>query len=183
MHISSNTFYRITNVALGTSFSLDVASPDKGAPTGLVDVTPTALFAGQVWQLLSFSQPGKGPFYVSSSMLGAQKKLDISMGEEEDTWIPYLKNLTMSHDQTWILSASNDTVPGSNATTYSFSPSMFRGSKALSVDGDSLKTSLEDVGGANQQWMLTPVMKINDASYSASALMVMATQVRYCSSI
>jgi hypothetical protein len=176
MHINSNIFYRITNVALGTSFSLDVANPEAGTPSGLVDITPSGLFSGQVWQFLNPSQSGKGPYYLSSSFLGPQKKLDVDVGEKAQ-YIPFLRNLTTAHDQTWIVTAHNDSSHGSNATTYSLAPQFLGGEKFLSVKNDTKQPFLDDAGGTNQHWMLTPVMQINDAAFSTSALWEMATQV------
>jgi len=176
MHINSNIFYRITNVALGTSFSLDVANSEGGGTSsGLVDIAPSGLFSGQVWQFLNPSQPGKGPYYLSTSFLGPEKKLDVGVGNKAQ-YVPQLMNLTTAHDQTWIVTAHNDTSIGINATTYSLAPHILGGSKFLSVKNDTKKLSLDDAGGTNQHWMLTPLMQINDAAFSTSALWAMATQ-------
>ena len=92
MAIDSNTFYRIANSVLGTGFSLDVANPAGSPPTGLVDITPSGLFSGQVWQFINPTQPNSGPYFLSSSFLGAGRKLDISIGVNH-TYIPFLKTL------------------------------------------------------------------------------------------
>jgi hypothetical protein len=154
MHINSNIFYRITNVALGKSLSLGVANTDGGTPSGLVDITPSGLFSGQVWQFLNPSQPGKGTYYLSSSFLGPQKKLDVSMSDEA-VYIPYLKNFTTEHDQTWVVTAHNENSTGINGTKYSLAPHFLGGSKALSVKNDTKQPFLDDVGRDNITALLT----------------------------
>jgi hypothetical protein len=175
MSLDSNTFYRITNSVLGTSFSLDVANPG-GNPTGLVDITPSGLVSGQVWQFINPTQPNKGPYFLSSSFLGAGKKLDISIAANH-TYIPFLKNFTASQDQTWRVNPHNDTLSGVNTTTYSLEPTYFNGSQALTANSTTKQPFLAVPGGGYQHWVLTPVMQINDASFSTSALWAMATQV------
>jgi len=175
MNIDSNTFYRITNSVIGSAFSLDVANTD-GPPTGEVDITPSGLISGQVWQFINPTQPNNGPYFLSSSSLGAAKKLDISTGANH-TYIPFLKNFTAIHDQTWIVKTHNDTVSGVNTTTYSIEPSSFNGTMALTANSTTKQPFLDVPGGGYQHWVLTPVMQINDASFSTSALWAMATQV------
>ncbi len=96
MHINSKSFYSITNVVLGTSFSLDAADPKGGSRSGLVDITPSGLSSGQTWQLLNPNQPDKGPYYLSSSIAGPHKKLDVGMSDKT-TCVPYVKK---SHNST-----------------------------------------------------------------------------------
>lgn len=175
MSFDPNTFYRITNSVLGNAFSLDVANSDA-TPTGLVDITPSGLFSGQVWQFINPTQPNKGPYFLSSSFLGASKKLDISISANH-TYIPFLKNFTTIHDQTWRVNPHNDTVSGVNTTTYSLEPTYFNGSQALTANSTTKQPFLDVPGGGFQHWVLTPVMPINDASFSTSALWALATQV------
>ncbi|KAN0092455.1 hypothetical protein V8E51_018302 [Hyaloscypha variabilis] len=174
MIIDSNTFYRITNSVLGSGFSLDVVNTD-GPPTGEVDITPSGLFSGQVWQFINPTEPDNGPYYLSSSFLGAEKKLDFSIGADH-TYIPLLKNFTATTDQTWIVKKHNDTVSGLNTTTYSIEPNYLNGTQALTANSTTKQPFLAVPGGGYQHWVLTPVMKINDASFSTSALWTMATQ-------
>jgi hypothetical protein len=176
MAIDSNTFYRITNSVLGTGFSLDVVNPAGSPPTGLVDITPSGLFSGQVWQFINPTKPNPGLYFLSSSFLGAEKKLDISVGANQ-TYIPFLKNFTAIRDQTWIVKPHNDTLSGVNTTTYSLEPTYFDGSKALTANSTTKQPFLDVPGGGFQHWVLTPVMQINDASFSTSALWAMATKV------
>ena len=175
MIIDSNTFYRITNSVLGSGFSLDVVNTD-GPPTGEVDITPSGLFSGQVWQFINPTEPDNGPYYLSSSFLGAEKKLDFSIGADH-TYIPLLKNFTATTDQTWIVKKHNDTVSGLNTTTYRIEPNYLNGTQALTANSTTKQPFLAVPGGGYQHWVLTPVMKINDASFSTSALWTMATQV------
>ena len=183
MHINPNIFYRITNVALGTSFSLDVENPKTVAPgvtAAYVDIAASGAFNGQVWQFLNPSVASKGPYYMASSFLGAQKKLDISIGSNH-SYIPMLKDLTMVYNQTWWLIPHNDT--SLNATTYSLAPLLFRGTKALSIDNNTMQPCLDVASGnaTNQRWVLTPVMQVNDPTFSTAAFLAMAVSLKFSS--
>jgi hypothetical protein len=175
MSIDSNTFYRITNSVLGNAFSLDVVNAGD-TPTGEVDIAPSGLFSGQVWQFINPTMPNKGPYFLSSSFLGATKKLDISVAANH-TYVPFIKSFNAKNDQTWIVKPHNDTLNGVNTTTYSLEPTYFNGSKALTANSTTKQPFLDVPGGGFQHWVLTPVLQINDASFSTSALWAMATQV------
>ena len=166
----SDLFYRITNAALGQSFSLDVFNPLGGA-NGEVNITPTGPFSGQSWQILSNSSTSNGEFYLSNAFTGARMKLDLSVANA--IYTPFLKNITTTYDQTWLISQVNN-------DTYSLAPSILGGSQALTISNDIKQPFLADIGGSNQQWQLTPLAKINDASFSLSALFPTSTTTMVC---
>jgi hypothetical protein len=164
-------FYRITNVAIGKSVSLDAANPSEGVPTGEIDINPSGPFTGQAWQVLSTTSIPAGTFLLSTKFLGARMKLDIAVNDFA-VYVPFLKNLTTAQDQTWIISQLGNS---SSNSTYSLSPHMLGGSIALTVNTTTKQPFLDTAGGANQQWALTPLAAINDASFSASALTAVTT--------
>jgi len=174
-----NVFYRITNLSLGSNFSIDVANTASEALIGTVDITPSGPFMGQIWQLLHLDGTGNSSAYLLSSFyLGAQKKLFLTVGEGA-IYIPFLTNFTNSpYDLSWIVSPSNLSTKFDNAI-FSITPSFLHGAQALSVNSVTKQPFLEATGGSsNQQWQFTPVQNINDPSFSAAALSALGTSVR-----
>ena len=167
----SNLFYRITNTALGNSYALD-ATIHAESSSGRVDITPTTPYSGQFWQILKANEIANGTFYLSSQLLGPRMKLDVAP-KKKSVWIPRLKNITTIYDQTWSISSTGN-------STYTLTPNRLKDNKLLGVNATTKRIWMEDGedgGEETQQWIMTPVMEINNASFSASALFATATAV------
>lgn len=179
-----NQYYRITNLALGGEFSLDVDNPQTTAPNGSLGLSVSGPYSGQIWQILESNDTGH--FFLSSSFLGPKLKMDAVINERGD-YAPQLRNFTTDYEQTWGLISH---VDASNKTTWTIMPDFIAGGTNLglawSVYNDTRRPFLAppipesqiDYGGRNQRWFVSlEGVTIDDPSYSSTHLPALATEV------
>lgn len=181
-----NQYYRLTNVALGGEFSLDVDNPQTTPPNGSLSMTADRQVSGQIWQILELNKTGR--YFLSSSFLGAKLKLDALINDRGD-FAPYLRNYTTEYEQTWELVPLVDTAH--NRTTWRIVPEFLAtGSSdglAFSVYNDtSMKPYLAPIVPENkidreaqiQQWLVSEEgVTIDDPTFSSTHLPALATEV------
>jgi hypothetical protein len=181
-----NEFYRLTNLALGGEFSLDVAVNAQDKPDGRLGMAPSGLYTGQIWQILE--NPEKpGHYWFACSYEGAKMKMDAVINDRGD-YAPFLKNYTTAYNQTWGLTNHTDTAK--NRTTWTIMPDWFGGvgnSMAMSVYNDTKQPYLTepgpnpDLGGGNvnQAWFITKEgVTIDDPTFSLTNMPALVTAVR-----
>lgn len=170
-----NAYYRLINLALGPSQSLDVYNP----PDGSVLFASTGPFQGQIWQLLRADTAGS--YFISSNFLGAKLKLDVLPNERGD-FVPYLRNFTTDYPQTWTLSPHADALAG-NETTWTMSPDFIGsgdGQQVFGVYNDTLGPVLAPYAADDtyQRWSLVAEgLPIDDPTFSSTHLPALATEV------
>lgn len=181
-----NEYYRLTNLALGGEFSLDVDA-SKEVPDGKLGMAPSGLYTGQIYQILE-NADDPGHYWFASSWLGAKKKMDAVINDRGD-YAPFLRNFTTDYNQTWGLTQHNDTA--NNRTTWTIMPDWFGGvgsSLALSVYNDTKQPYLATPGpnpdlghgDVNQAWFISKEgLTIDDPTFSATNLPALATAVRF----
>lgn len=183
-----NQYYRLTNLALGGEFSLDVDNPQTTPPNGSTSLSISEPASGQIWQILGLN--GTQPrCLISSSFLGAKLKLDAIINQRGD-YAPHLRNYTTEYEQTWTLIPNTDSA--SNRTTWTIAPDFLapganRG-LALSVYNDSTRKpflapiipdSQAEQGVRYQRWLVSEDgVTIDDPTYSSTHLPALATEVR-----
>ncbi|KAI3394351.1 hypothetical protein diail_2861 [Diaporthe ilicicola] len=178
-----NEYYRLTNLALGGEFSLDVDGT-KDYPDGKMVMAASGLYTGQIYQILE-NTDAPGHYFFASSWLGAKEKMDAVINDRGD-YAPFLRNFTTDYNQTWGLTPHVDVTK--NRTTWTIMPSWFAGggamSKVMSVYNDTKQPYLATPGpnpdlghgDVNQAWFITKEgMTIDDPTYSRTALASLAT--------
>lgn len=181
-----NEYYRITNVALGGAFSLDVVNPPIGSPDGSLVMNPSGPYSGQLFQILEQAD-APGHFLLSGAFLGAKYKLDAIPNSNGD-FAPHLRSFTLDYTQTWLLTPH---VNEENRTSWTLMPDFISlgSNQSISiVDLDSdgpapvlapmvPDADLNNRTGMGQQWFLTAEgMNIDDPSFSSTHLPVLATE-------
>lgn len=180
-----NEYYRLTNLALGGEFSLDVDA-SKEIPDGKMGMAPSGLYTGQIYQILE-NPDDPGHYWFASSWLGAKKKMDAVINDKGD-YAPFLRNFTTDYNQTWGL--TNHTDVTLNRTTWTIMPDWFGGvgsSLVMSVYNDTKQPYLAvpgpnpdlGKGDVNQAWFITrEELTIDDPTFSVTNLPALATAVR-----
>lgn len=187
-----NQYYRLTNVALGGAFALDVDNPQTTPPNGSLSLAADRQVSGQIWQILELGGgDSAGRYLLSSSFLGAKLKLDALVNDRGD-FAPHLRNYTAEYDQTWhLVPRAADGAGGLNRTTWRIIPEFLAagssGGLALSVYNDTsmkpylapiVPDSLTEGEALNQQWLLSREgVTIDDSTFSATHLPALATEV------
>ncbi|MCJ1384987.1 hypothetical protein MMC17_008105 [Xylographa soralifera] len=99
--IDPNTWYRITNVAIGTSTALDVINTGSSSTQGPLQLDGTANVSGQFWHIVL--QPSC-KYYLSTMFLGPG--ITLSNALFQNNTVPYLKPIEQNPpdpSQQWTL--------------------------------------------------------------------------------
>lgn len=185
-----NSYYRITNCALGgqLSLSLDVVNPPSGIPDGSTSMAASGPFSGQMWQVLESNKTGH--YYISGRFLGAKKKLD-SLRNQRGDYAPFLKSYTTRYAQTWTLIPQ---VDERGRTAWKLMPDFVTGSNgknlAITVYNDTRQPFLSPLTPVTrnqarkwrwrQLWFISPTgLNISDPIFSLTHLSALPTEVGY----
>ncbi|MCJ1420433.1 hypothetical protein MMC32_006790 [Xylographa parallela] len=150
--IDPNTWYRITNVAIGATTALDVVNTGKNSTQGPVQLDDTANVSGQFWHIVL--QPSC-KYHLSSSYLGPDMILSNAVVLNRTT--PYLKPIEQDPtdpSQQWTLIPVGN--GGYKVTNDGLGPNEF-----LDFCGGAGALCFQDGYTVGQDWALSAIESIN----------------------
>jgi hypothetical protein len=150
---SANTWYRLTNLFLGPTISLDVVNDNGTSSSGTLKMAATGDYTGQYWQI-RLSSTGN-TYSLCTRFLGPNRRLDVT---SNNPTTPYLAPTSGDAGEIWTISTWGDgtwvltnqfTGSGLHLDTYSNTDVPFMG------NGDH----------SGQHWNISEIEPISDVAF------------------
>jgi hypothetical protein len=150
---SANSWYRLTNLFLGPTISLDVVNDNGTSSSGTLKMAATGDYSGQYWQI-KLSSTGN-TYSLCTNFLGPNMRLDVT---SNNPTTPYLAPTSGDAGQIWTISTWGD---GTWYLTNQFTGSGLH----LDTYSDTYVPFMGDGDHTGQHWNISEIEAISDVSF------------------